>query len=113
MGYIGNLLANIIGLIGGGILAVVVAIFSALNIQVPAGFLSSFQWIAAFFSYGNGIMPMATVLICGIWLLTVFLLKYKINLFLHTVFPFVPLIGKKVELPNVNGAGALRSSQNK
>ena len=105
MGFIGNLIANIIGVIGGAILAVIVAIFSALNIQIPSGFLSAFQWIASFFSFANGIMPMATILICGIWFLAVFILKYKINLFLHTIFPFIPIIGKKVELPHVKSAG--------
>jgi hypothetical protein len=101
MGYIGNLIANIIGLIGGAILSVVIAIFSALNIQIPSGFLSAFQWIVGFFSFANGFLPMATIIICGLWFLAVFLLKYKINLFLHTIFPFIPLIGKKVELPHV------------
>jgi len=104
MGYIGNLIANIIGLIGGTILSIVVAIFSALNIQIPSGFLSSFQWIAGFFSFANGFLPMETIIICGIWFLAVFLLKYKINLFLHTIFPFIPLIGKKVDLPHVGSA---------
>lgn len=99
MGFIGNLIGNIIGIIGGAILGVVVAIFSTLNIQIPSGFATAFTTIASYFSYANGFLPMGTILICGLWFLAVFLLKYKINLFLHTIFPFIPIIGKHVNLP--------------
>jgi len=108
MGYIGNLIGNIIGLIGGAILTIIIAIFSALNIQIPAGFLTAFQTIGSYFSYANGFLPMDTVIICGIWFLAVFILKYKINLFLHTIFPFIPIIGKKIELPHVGSANQER-----
>jgi len=111
MGFIGNLIANIIGIIGGAILAIVVAIFSTLNIQIPQGFIDSINWIVGFFSYGNGIIPMSTLLLCGLWLLGVFILKYKINLFLHTLFPFIPIIGKRVDLPSVSDRAIAQHKQ--
>jgi len=98
MGYIGNLVANIIALIAGAILAVIVGIFGSLSAYIPPQIASAYAWLFGFIHVGDGIIPTADLLLAMVVLFTVWKLKYAIKILLHTIFPFIPVIGKHVEI---------------
>jgi len=94
------MLIDLFFLISGNFLAIVANIFNAISFAIPLNIIGSITYFMAYLGYLRGIFPIYTLMQDLGVLMIAWVLMYTIKLFIHTILPLVPIIGKYIHLPS-------------
>lgn len=80
-------------------------VLSVFTLPYVDNMTGAITWALSMINMLNNTFPVYSLFACMLVLLLTYFYKYQIKLFLHTIFPMIPIIGRRIDLPNLNELG--------